>query len=95
MRPPSFERRFPKTFPSDQCLESTLVALRGLALPENGAGDGTHIQTPTPCHCYVFRLTSSDDVLKYVLFRGAWQSLLCVASHSGNIYPLEWVICYS
>jgi hypothetical protein len=40
MRPPPSARRFPKTFPSDQRLEANLVALRGLALPENGAGDG-------------------------------------------------------
>jgi hypothetical protein len=40
MRPPPLQRRFPKTFPSDQCLEPSLVALRGLALPENGAGNG-------------------------------------------------------
>jgi len=32
--------RIPKTFPSDQCLEANLVALRSLALPESGAGDG-------------------------------------------------------
>jgi len=31
----------PKTFPSDQCLDPNLVALRGLALPESGAGDGS------------------------------------------------------
>jgi hypothetical protein len=40
MRPPPSARRFPKTFPPDQRLEANLVALRGLALPENGAGDG-------------------------------------------------------
>jgi hypothetical protein len=35
----------PKTFPSDQCLEPNLMALRGLALPENGAGDGNRTHT--------------------------------------------------
>ena len=40
MRPPPPQRRFPKAFPSDQCLDPNLVALRGLALPESGAGDG-------------------------------------------------------
>jgi nitrile hydratase len=36
---------------------------------KSGAGDGTHIQTPIPCHCEGFRLPSSDGVLRYVLFR--------------------------
>jgi hypothetical protein len=30
MRPPPPQRRFPKTFPSDQCLDLNLVALRCL-----------------------------------------------------------------
>src|ERR1700722_1062945 len=30
----------PKTLPSDQRLDPNLVAVRGLALSENGAGDG-------------------------------------------------------
>jgi hypothetical protein len=34
------ERRIPKTFPSDQCVDANRVALHGLALPEDGAGDG-------------------------------------------------------
>ena len=40
MRPPPSERRIPKTFPSDQCVDANRVALHGLALPEDGAGDG-------------------------------------------------------
>jgi hypothetical protein len=36
------------TFPSDQCLDPNLVALRGLALPESGAGDGNRTQTVGP-----------------------------------------------
>jgi hypothetical protein len=30
----------PNTFPQDQRVDPNLVALRGLALPESGAGDG-------------------------------------------------------
>jgi hypothetical protein len=40
MKPPLSGRRIPKTFPSDQRLDPNFVALHGLALPENGAGDG-------------------------------------------------------
>jgi hypothetical protein len=45
MKPPPSERRIPKTFPSDQCLDPNFVALRGLALPESGAGDGNRTHT--------------------------------------------------
>ena len=47
IRPPRCERRIPKTFPSDQCVDANRVALHGLALPEDGAGDGnrTHGET--------------------------------------------------
>jgi hypothetical protein len=54
----------PSTFPQDQRVDPNLVALLGLALPENGAGDGnrTHgsslgslgitiIRRPPPAHC--------------------------------------------
>jgi hypothetical protein len=46
MRPPPRERGFPKTFPEDQCLDPNLVALRGLALPGSGAGDGNRKYRP-------------------------------------------------
>ena len=39
IRPPLCERRIPKTFPSDQCVDANRIALHGLA-PESGAGDG-------------------------------------------------------
>jgi hypothetical protein len=39
------QRRFPKTFPSDQRVDPNPVALRGLALPESGAGDGNRTHT--------------------------------------------------
>src|SRR6202051_4889382 len=45
MRPPPPPRRFSKTSPSDQCLDPNLVALRGLALPGSGAGDGNRTHT--------------------------------------------------
>ena len=45
MRPTPSERRFPKTFPSDQCVDANLVALHGLAFPEDGAGDGNRTHT--------------------------------------------------
>jgi len=35
--------RIPKALPTDQSLDPNLVVLRGLALPENGAGDGNRI----------------------------------------------------
>src|ERR1700679_1742739 len=38
MRPPPPRRRFPNTFPQDQCLDPNLVALRGLALPQEWSG---------------------------------------------------------
>jgi hypothetical protein len=34
-----------QTFPSDQCPEPNLVALRGLVLPWSGAGDGNRTHT--------------------------------------------------
>jgi hypothetical protein len=35
----------PKTFLSDQRVDPSPVALRGLALPESGAGDGNRTHT--------------------------------------------------
>jgi hypothetical protein len=37
-----------KLFLDSQCLDPNLVALRGLELPESGAGDGNRTQTDTP-----------------------------------------------
>src|ERR1700685_1740411 len=48
MRPPPRQRRFPKTFPPDQCLDPNLVSLRGLALPGSAAGDGNRTHTVGP-----------------------------------------------
>jgi hypothetical protein len=35
----------PKTFPSDQRVDPNPVALRGLALPESGTGNGNRTHT--------------------------------------------------
>jgi hypothetical protein len=45
MSPPPLQRRFPKTFPSDQRVDPNPVALRCLVLPESGAGDGNRTHT--------------------------------------------------
>jgi hypothetical protein len=39
---------YPSTFPQDQRVDLNLVALLGLALPEDGAGDGNRTQTVDP-----------------------------------------------
>jgi hypothetical protein len=85
MRPPPPRRRFPKTFPSDQCVDANLVALHGLAFPEDGAGDGnrTHgsslgslgitiIRRPPPLHC------------SPMLMRAAITSVAALYSHAGK-----------
>jgi hypothetical protein len=38
----------PSTFPQDQRVDPNLVALLGLALPEDGAGDGNRTHTGSP-----------------------------------------------
>jgi hypothetical protein len=71
-RDPAPSTSIPKTFPSDQCLDPNLVALRGLALPESGAGDGnrTHgsslgslgitiIRRPPAVHCSLMPLRAA------------------------------------
>ena len=45
MRETPKSTRIPNTFPQDQRVDPNLVALRGLALPEDGAGDGNRTHT--------------------------------------------------
>ena len=71
----------PKTFPSDQLVDPNPVALRGLALPESGAGDGnrTHgsslgslgitiIRRPPPRHCSPMLMRAA--ITAYAVRRG-------------------------
>jgi hypothetical protein len=65
--------RIPNTFPQDQRVDPNLVALRGLALPEDGAGDGNRTHGSSLGSLGITIIRRPRRVLILVAFENLWQ----------------------